>query len=87
MEQNSNYYGWGDKALYSVELTPLYWHYQGKRHPEDSGVECYEQGGNTSVPITDIRHTIREIDKHRHVHTMIAESNRKRSQYYQSHNK
>ena len=40
-----------------------------------------------SVPITDIRHTIREIDKHRHVHTMIAESNRKRSQYYQSHNK
>ena len=47
MEQNSNYSDWGDKALYSVEITPLYWHYQGKRYPEDGGLECYEQGGNT----------------------------------------
>lgn len=45
MENNSNYSGWGDKALYSVELTPLYWHYQGKRYPEDGGVEYYEQNG------------------------------------------
>lgn len=34
-----------------------------------------------SVPITDIRHTLSEIDKHRHVHAIMRMSAKQRSQY------
>ena len=32
-------------------------------------------------PITDIRHTLSEIDKHRHVHAIMRMSDKRRSQY------
>ena len=34
-----------------------------------------------TVPITDIRHTLSEIDKHRHVLSIMRMSNKQRSQY------
>lgn len=34
-----------------------------------------------SVPITDIRHTLSEIDKHRHVHSVMRMMDKQRSQY------
>lgn len=34
-----------------------------------------------TVPITDIGHTLREIDKHRHVLSIMRRSNKQRSQY------
>ena len=34
-----------------------------------------------SVPITDIRHTLNEIDKHRHVHSVMRMMDKQRSQY------
>lgn len=34
-----------------------------------------------TVLITDIRHTLDEIDKHRHVHAMMRKIDRQRSQY------
>lgn len=34
------------------------------------------------IPITDIRHTLDEINKHRHVLAMIKEDRRQRKEYY-----
>lgn len=31
-----------------------------------------------TVPITDLRHTLNEIDIHRHVHTMLSEQNKEK---------
>ena len=45
MEKKSNYTDWYDKELYNIDITPLYWHFQGKRYPEAGGVEYYEQNG------------------------------------------